>query len=196
MLEITHYLFHHSFCREWALKEWVGERSRSRSRSHLLKTLESERHTSLPLSGLCSLSSLVCCQRWIELQCGVWWLYPRAQDLEPPLSSDSGNHYLHGLGEATYTFPDSGPLGLNWEAFLLAGSNCCRLNGTMPVESSVNISYYHCQSLLELFGHVHVEVSSCQLTFSRVTVDQWLILKQAVYFQSFWNISGSWQRGG
>ena len=54
----------------------------------------------------------------------------------------------------------------------------------MPVESSVNISYYHCQSLLELFGHVHVDVSSCQLTFSRVTVDQWLILKQAIYFQS------------
>ena len=55
----------------------------------------------------------------------------------------------------------------------------------MRVASSVNISYCRCQSLLEeLFGHVHVEIRSCQLTFSRVTVDQWLILKQAVYFQS------------
>lgn len=191
MLEITHYLFRYSFCREWALKEWAGESSSS----HLLKTLESERHISASFWALLSVC-LVCCHRWIELQCGVWRSSPRAQDLELPLSSDSGNHYLRGLGEATYTFPALGPLGLNWEAFLLAGSNCCRLNGTMPVESSVNISYYHCQSLLELFGHVHVDVSSCQLTFSRVTVDQWLILKQAIYFQSLWNISGSWQRGG
>ena len=43
MLEITHYLFPDSFCREWGLKEWAGESSRS----HLLKrTLRSERHIS------------------------------------------------------------------------------------------------------------------------------------------------------